>query len=246
MQTLQIKTTAQALTLMDRFNSQAGGVTEDVEAQIKEIQRRAVQDIAKVQAQVKAHTTLRRAAIPPRFAERSFENFHPCCSGSEKALATASGYASDFAAAATTGRSLIFTGNVGTGKTHLATAIGNDVMKQGYSVYFLTVLEAVRLVKETFRRDSVKTESQALGELISPDLLVLDEVGVQYGSETEKQIFFEIINGRYMQMKPTILLGNTTIPEMEVLLGDRVMDRMREGGGGAVPFDWDSYRRQAQ
>ena len=43
---------------------------------------------------------------------------------------------------------------------------------------------------------------------IRPDLLILDEVGVQFGSETEKMILFEIINGRYEQLKPTIVISN--------------------------------------
>ena len=79
---------------------------------------------------------------------------------------------------------------------------------------------------------------------IRPDLLILDEVGVQFGSETEKMILFEIINGRYEQLKPTIVISNLA-DALTDYLGERVVDRLREGGGRMLIFDWPSYRRQA-
>ena len=44
-------------------------------------------------------------------------------------------------------------------------------------------------------------------------------------------------------MKPTILLSNLNIEGLGEYLGERVMDRLREGGGKMIAFDWDSYRR---
>ena len=81
--------------------------------------------------------------------------------------------------------------------------------------------------------------------LCSPDLLILDEVGVQFGSDAEKLILFEIINTRYQDMKPTILISNLTLVELGKYIGERVVDRMREGGGAILSFDWDSYRGAA-
>src|SRR5690606_23131134 len=102
----------------------------------------------------------------------------------------------------------------------------------------------IRAVKDTYRRDSTQTEAEAIASFVTPDLLILDEVGVQFGSDTEKLILFEIINGRYESMKPTIVISNLAIGELEAYLGERAFDRLREGGGKAVVFDWPSYRRQ--
>lgn len=79
---------------------------------------------------------------------------------------------------------------------------------------------------------------------VRPDLLVIDEIGVQFGTETEKMILFDILNARYEQVKPSILISNLAIEELKTYIGERVLDRMWEGGGSILAFTWDSYRKQ--
>lgn len=196
-------------------------------------------------AQARMRNALQRAAIPPRFADRRFENFELHCEGAAHALETMCTYASRFDETLKAGRCMLLVGTVGAGKTHLAAATAHSVIEQGYSAVFASVMSAVRSVKETYRRDSERTERDAINALIAPDLLILDEVGVQFGSDAEKLILFEIINGRYEEVKPTILLSNLDIDGLKEFLGERVMDRLREGGGKMIVFDWASYRRQA-
>ena len=138
----------------------------------------------------------------------------------------------------------MFCGGVGAGKTHLAVGIAHRLMEQGRIAVFTSVINAIRRVKDTYRRDSGQSEAQVVAGFIRPDLLILDEVGVQFGSETEKMILFEIINGRYEQLKPTIVISNLA-DALTDYLGERVVDRLREGGGRMLIFDWPSYRRQA-
>lgn len=183
-----------------------------------------------------------RAAIPPRFEDRSLSNYVAELPGQQKALAAAQQYAATFDE--NEGVSLIFCGGVGSGKTHLAIGIAKELMRRHCSALFMSVMGAVRSVKETWR-DSEITERQALQNLVEPDLLILDEVGVQFGSDTEKLILFEIINGRYENRRSTILISNLAMEALTHYLGDRVVDRMREGGGKLVVFDWSSYRRKA-
>jgi len=71
----------------------------------------------------------------------------------------------------------------------------------------------------------------------------MDEVGVQFGSEFERQIMFDVLNERYEKRKPSILLSNIPPSELGTYLGDRVTDRLREDGGKMIAFDWESYRR---
>jgi DNA replication protein DnaC len=47
------------------------------------------------------------------------------------------------------------------------------------SAVFLTIGKALRRVKETFRRDSDMAEQEAISSFVVPDLLILDEIGVQ-------------------------------------------------------------------
>ena len=110
------------------------------------------------------------------------------------------------------------------------------------SALFLTVMRAVRRVKDTWGRSSTQSESEAIASLVFPDLLILDEVGVQFGSDAERLILFDVLNERYEKRRPTLLLSNLNIDEVKAYLGERVFDRLREDGGEAIVFDWASWR----
>ena len=69
--------------------------------------------------------------------------------------------------------------------------------------------------------------SQALAKLTMVTCLILDEIGVQSGSEYEKKRLFEIIDGRIKNGRPTILITNLDKTELTGLLTCRVMDRVR-------------------
>lgn len=183
------------------------------------------------------------AGIPERFRNRSLQSFVAETEAQARALDFSTAYADSFDDALATGRSAIFIGKPGTGKTHLAIGIGLRIMnRDNRTVLFSTVMRAIRRVKDTWSRDSRETETQAVAALAFPDLLILDEVGVQFGSDTEKLILFDVLNERYERRKPCILLSNLTIDDVKAHLGERVFDRLREDGGEAIPFDWESWR----
>ena len=182
------------------------------------------------------------AAIPERFKDRTLESYVAKTSGQQKALAFATEYAENFDLVLREGRSAIFLGNVGTGKTHLAVGIALSIMLQQRSALFVTVQRLIRRVKDSWHTKE-ETESQVVDVFASPDLLVLDEVGVQFGSEFEKQVLFDVLNTRYENRKPSILLSNIPKEQLSDYLGERVTDRLRENGGKVIGFDWESYRR---
>jgi DNA replication protein DnaC len=184
-----------------------------------------------------------RSCIPPRFAERSFTNFRAGNHGQKSALAICTEYAESFPAHAQRGRSLMLLGNVGTGKTHLAAAIGNHVMREfGLTALYVTAGAVIRHVKASFDRDTAHNEVQAYQLFAAPDLLILDEVGVQNATEFERTVMFELVNSRYEAMKPTIVISNRGRDELPTYMGDRVVDRLRENGGKLILFSWESQR----
>lgn len=186
------------------------------------------------------------AAIPPRFDGRTLSDFTAETPAAAAALTTCRDYAVGFPDRLRRGASLILCGNAGTGKTHLACGIAQFVIEHhDRSAVYVTVGRAFRMVKDTYRRDSRTTEAEALASFVAPDLLILDEIGVQYGSETEKNILFEIVNERYEAMKPTILISNFAIAPLTEYAGERVIDRMKENGGKLIVFDWKSHRGSA-
>ncbi len=196
---------------------------------------------------------IRRSGIPERFEDRSFENYHVLTEGSKRAKEICLDYARNFPDRQSRGTSMIFCGNAGTGKTHLACAIANHIIHEhDRSAVFLKVAKAIRMVKETYNKKSERSEQDAINWFGIPDLLILDEVGVQFGTEAEKYILFEIINERYESLKPTILLSNLALDpkrdgdsSLRAFAGERVIDRMKENGGRVIAFDWLSHRGKA-
>lgn len=184
-----------------------------------------------------------RAGIPERFRDRELAGYVAKTAGQQRALAFAQSYAEGFDDVAKTGRSALFLGKPGTGKTHLAVGIALHVMREHKrNALFSTVMRAIRSIKETWRKDSEMSEADAIDDLVFPGLLILDEVGIQFGSDAEKLLLFDVLNERYERRRPTLLLSNLTLPEVSAYLGERVMDRLREDGGRVIVFDWASYR----
>lgn len=184
-------------------------------------------------------------SLPKRFANKSFAEYKTDSANSVRALNFCKKYADTFAQRKEAGGGLVLCGKAGTGKTHLVSAIINQLESEKYISVFMSAVAATRHVKATYSRDSMQSESDAIRNFQGPDLLVLDEVGVQFGTDAEKLILFEIINMRYQNVLPTILISNLTLEELESYIGERVVDRMHEGGGAVLSFDWESYRRRS-
>ena len=192
-----------------------------------------------------------KTQIPPRFIDRTLESYIPADENQKKALSICTAYVNDFDHVLENGSSLIFSGKPGTGKTHLAAGIGLKVTNEyRKSVLFSTVMRVIRRIKNTWGRNvdgmQQETEERAIAAFTSVDLLILDEVGVQFGSETEENLLFDIINERYENRRPTIIISNLDIDGIKQYLGERAFDRLREDGGKYIPFTWESYRGNKQ
>ncbi len=183
------------------------------------------------------------SGIPERFKTKDFDNYSAMDGNMRKAHALCQTYAKDFSANASRGTSMILCGHAGTGKTHLACAIVDYVIRNHcITAQYITIGKVFREVKNTYSRNSDDSEGDVILKFKRPELLVLDEIGVQYGSETEKNILFEIINERYEAMKPTVLISNLAMDSLVTFAGERVIDRLKENGGKLMIFDWKSHR----
>lgn len=193
-----------------------------------------------IEKQARIERRLNAVGIPHRFRGKVFSNYIADTSSKKKALETANAFADNFQDHFERGTTAIFSGTPGTGKSHLALAIASQIMDR-YTAFYINALDAIRMVRDTWRRDSDQSETEVLKTFGEIDLLIIDEVGNQYGSEGEQVIMFDIINRRYRDMMPTILLSNLGQKGLKEYLGDRSFDRLREDGIW-VAFDWESYR----
>lgn len=204
-------------------------------------ERREQQAKADAQARRIEHL-FQRSGIPERFKTRTFEGYEAKGNLQERALRITKAYADEWPLMRERGTCLIFSGSPGTGKTHLACAIANAVIEKASSVLFTTVSDALRTIKRAYGKDADTSEQDAINELVAPSLLILDEVGMAYDTDHSKTLIFDLMNKRYEQVKPSIILTNLDAPALREHLGDRITDRLREGGGKLISFDWESHR----
>jgi DNA replication protein DnaC len=221
------------------------GCTACSEARRKEEDRKRAEEHSRTARRDALLSGWKGAAIPKRFESASFETYQVETPAQQQVLDACREYAAQWDEVSATGRNLIMCGLFGTGKTHLAISIARVVARRGALPLFARTYEAVQFVRETYRRDSSMSEREAIRRLVEPDLLVLDEVGVQGGGDNEQMILFAILNGRYDARKPTIIASNEDLGGIEKYLSARVVDRLREGGGRVLAFDWDSHRARA-
>jgi DNA replication protein DnaC len=184
------------------------------------------------------------AGISKRFLNCNFDGYKPVSEKAARVFQAVKSFHDQFQKIKETGTSLVMCGRPGTGKTHLANAMAISLFNQGNPVTYTTSFKMMARIKATYNKfDAKETETAAIEALTRVELLVIDEVGVQFGSEAEKVLFYQIINGRYDNVLPTVLISNLTARELEQFIGERCFDRLKEGAGAVLSFDWDSYRK---
>ena len=178
-----------------------------------------------------------------RYKKCSFENYKASCECASEIMLMCLRYAETFRERRRDGDCLALLGNLGTGKNHLAAAICRVVHSAGYTVVHTTTMRMIRYVRRAYQSSDISEQDQ-IDSLVVPDLLVLDEIGVNRGTDDELVLLSDVICSRIENYKPVILVSNLSLTDLAKYVGDRVIDRLYDGNSNVLCFTWESYRRR--
>jgi DNA replication protein DnaC len=183
----------------------------------------------------------RNLRIPPKYLSKNFDNFI-AQGGNLKAIHSAClKYANEFPFAYKkylekekhAYSSLMLSSFVGTGKTHLACAIGHRILDKWNGenipcpIYFISEGEIYRRIIATYsytheEKIDKPSEDDIVNYLIKVPILILDDLGKEERNDLRfiQRIMFNIIDGRYRIMRPMIVTSNKSSEELMTYLGD--------------------------
>ncbi len=125
-----------------------------------------------------------------------------------------------------TGRGLYFCGDVGTGKTHLAVAVMNELIaRKRVPSLFVTLPELLDNLRGAYN-DPGRNLDEWMDAVKNAELLVLDDLGSENATEWVRERIFVIVNHRYREKLPTVFTSNIGPKDLAAQLGGRTASRI--------------------
>lgn len=123
-------------------------------------------------------------------------------------------------------KGVVFSGSVGTGKTHEAVSLLKTIyQKEEQRGLFTTATELAMRLREGVGQGNL---AGVIDEINSVEVLLIDDLGVESATDFFLEYIYVIINYRYNQMLPLLLTTNLTAPEFGEVYGQRILSRLTE------------------
>lgn len=119
---------------------------------------------------------------------------------------------------------LVLTGPYGSGKTHLAAAIGNYQAGTGFPPLMVSVPDLLDHLRATFSPNSSVSLDRRFEEVRTSRLLILDDLGTQSATPWAREKLYQLFNHRYNAELPTVITTSSTAEEMDPRLYSRMQD----------------------
>ena len=119
---------------------------------------------------------------------------------------------------------LVFAGSYGSGKTHLAAAIGNYRTGLGDDPIFVVVPDFLDHLRATFSPNSSVSYDHLFEQVRSASILVLDDLGTQSATPWAREKLYQIFNYRYNAKLPTVITTANQLSDMDPRIRSRMLD----------------------
>ncbi len=119
---------------------------------------------------------------------------------------------------------IMFLGGYGSGKTHLAAAIGNYRKGMGEEPIFVVVPDLLDHLRATFSPTSNISYDDMFNRVRSAPLLILDDLGTQSATPWAREKLYQIFNERYNAKLPTVITTSGSLEELDARIRSRMMD----------------------
>lgn len=121
---------------------------------------------------------------------------------------------------------LLFSGQVGCGKTFLVAAIANKLIEQELRVLFLVVPDLLDELRASYDPKSETSEFDLLDIARTVPFLILDDLGAHNYTDWTLNRIYSILNYRMNEQLPTVITTNLSFDEIETHLGERTCSRL--------------------
>lgn len=118
-------------------------------------------------------------------------------------------------------RCMVLWGPPGSGKTHLVAAAANRLRERGIELGFFTTPDLLDMLRSGYDRGDYE---KLLDKLKNVQVLVLDDMGAERGTEWAEEKMFQVINHRYNKRLPLLVAMNPDPATLEMRLADRLCD----------------------
>ena len=118
---------------------------------------------------------------------------------------------------------LVLVGPSGCGKTYLAAAIANHCIENGYPVFYITVPDLLDHLRSTFNPDSEIPYDEFFEQVRNTPLLILDDLGAQSSTPWAKEKLDQLLNHRFGNQLPTVIVSIVPIDELEGRIRTRLV-----------------------
>jgi DNA replication protein DnaC len=179
-----------------------------------------------------SQSLLKSARIPRGYAHCEFSNFEIHTDTQRAAHRKAARLVEQFPVV---DKGLLFYGDTGVGKTHLAVALMREaIVRKNARAIFYETRELLKLVRDTYSGSTEVTELEVLRPVLEAELLVLDDLGLEKKSEWVDEMLGLVINTRYSERRLTVIttnlrdLDSTEPGSFAFQLGLRTRSRLKE------------------